>query len=50
MDRKRLAVIALSGLLGLGTVACGDGAEAPAGGGEVEDGGQGGEEDGGDGY
>ena len=40
-------MIALSALLALGTVACGEEAEAPAGGVEVEEGGEGGEEEGG---
>ena len=38
-------MIAFSALLALGAVACGDDAEAPAGGAEVE--GEGGEEEGG---
>lgn len=47
MDRTRLAMIAGSALLALGTAACGDGGQAPAGGAEVEDGGGGEGEEGG---
>lgn len=51
MDRKRLTVVSLCAVLSLGAVACGDDAEGPAGGAEIEGGGgEGGDGEGDDGY